>query len=83
MIIEILAGVALCVVALAMIVFVLLQKPKDDGGSTLSANSNMKQLLGVAQMPSFLEKATYYLLLTLCALTLLFNYLLMKYHNEL
>ena len=70
------AGISLTIIAVALILIVLIQKPKGEGLTSLAEDSNMKQLVGVAQMPSLLEKITYSLLVLLFAFTLLFTYLL-------
>ncbi len=73
-------GIFTSIVAVALILIVLMQKPKGDGMTALS-NTNMQQLVGVAEMPSLLEKMTYGLLGILFALTFLFTYLLSGHYG--
>ena len=73
-------GIFLTIIAVGIILIVLIQKPKGEGLTSLAEGSNMKQLVGVAQMPSVLEKLTYLLLVLLFAFTFIFTALLSSHY---
>jgi len=69
-------GILLSFVALLLIVVVLIQNPKDEGGSFLAENRGMSQIIGTSNLPTFLEYLTYFLMSVLVLLTILFSGLL-------
>ncbi len=66
--IEILLGCLLLLVSILLIILVLLQNPKDQGGQ--ETLGGMQQMIGVAHVANFLEKITYGLCLLFFALAL-------------
>ena len=69
-------GVLLFIVAVLLIAVVLIQNPKNEGGSFLAENRGMKQLVGTSNLPTFLEYLTYFLMATLIVLTVTLSALL-------
>ena len=67
--------VVLCMIAVVLGLVTLLQKPKGEVMSPMAVNSNMQQLLGVSQMPSFLERLTYVVFVGMVVLTLSLTHL--------
>ncbi len=69
-------GILLFIVALLIIAAVLIQNPKDEGGSFLAENRGMNQLIGTSNLPTFLEYLTYFLMAALVVLTIILSALL-------
>ena len=72
----IVTGIVLGLISFLLILVVILQNPKDEGGNILASNNSMKQLVGAAEMPHLLHKVTYGLFILLVLFTLLMSYLL-------
>ena len=74
-------GILLIIASILLIVFVLLQNPRSEGGGLVVSGdySNVKQLVGIANLPSMLEKITKILAGGCALLTLLFTKLLQDY----
>jgi len=69
-------GILLSITALLLIVVVLIQNPKDEGGSFLAENRGMNQIIGTSNLPTFLEYLTYFLIGALIVLTVILSALL-------